>query len=102
MKKNSLLILSFLLLNLINSVFTLQDGEADFNGVNPEKCFKDLKNHNPWMTRKFTADPGVMEYDRRFHLYGTNDEYLQGNALAKIQNGNFKSLNVMSSADLVN
>ena len=102
MKKNSLLILSLLLLNLFNSIFTLQDGEADFNGVNPGKCFKDLKNHNPCMTQKFTADPGVMEYNGRVYVYGTNDGYLQGNTPAKNVYGNIKSLNVMSSADLVN
>jgi len=75
MKIKSFLILGLLLLNLFNSVITLQAGEGDFNGVNPAKGWKDIKNHNPCYTQKFSADPGVMEYNGRVYVYGTNDGY---------------------------
>ena len=102
MKTKSFLILGLLLLNLFNSVITLQAGEGDFNGVNPAKGWKDIKNHNPCYTQKFSADPGVMEYNGRVYVYGTNDGYLQGNKPAKNEYGRINTINVMSSADLVN
>ena len=102
MKIKSFLVLGLLLLNLFNSVITLQAGEGDFNGVNPAKSWKDIKNHNPCYTQKFTADPGVMEYNGRVYVYGTNDGYLQGNKPAKNEYGRINQVNMMSSADLVN
>ena len=101
MKKcKSFLILAILLLNLIN--FSFQAGESDFIGISLAKGFKDLKNHNPCLTQKFTADPGLLEYNGRVYVYGTNDGYLQANTPAKNEYGQIKSINVMSSADLVN
>ena len=102
MKVKSFLILGLLLLNLFNSVITLQAGEGDFNGVNPAKGWKDIKNHNPCYTQKFSADPGVMEYNGRVYAYGTNDGYLQSNKPAKNEYGQINQVNMMSSADLVN
>ena len=61
MKFNSLFILGIILLNLFNSV--ISGGAADFNGINIARGFKDIKNHNPLITQKFSADPGVMEYN---------------------------------------
>ena len=54
------------------------------------------------MTQKFTADPGVMEYNGRLYVYGTNDGYLQDSAPADNDYGKIKQINVMSSDDLVN
>ena len=102
MKKQSLLIFGLLFLNLISSILSLQAGEADFNGINLAKSFKDLKNHNPCLTQKFTADPGVMEYNGRVYVYGTNDGTLQSNTPANNEYGRINQINVMSSADLVN
>ena len=100
MKKNSLLIIGLILLNLLTSVISA--GEGDFAGINLAKSHKDLKNHNPCMTQKFSADPGVMEYNGRVYVYGTNDGYLQGSAPAKNEYSRINQVNMMSSADLVN
>ena len=43
-----------------------------------------------------------MEYNGRIYVYGTNDGYLQGNKPAKNEYGRINTINVMSSADLVN
>ena len=98
-KSKSIFILILLLLNISS---TLQAGESDFSGINLTKGFKDLKNHNPCLTQKFTADPGLLEYNGRVYVYGTNDGYLQQNTPAKNEYGKINTINVMSSADLVN
>ena len=43
-----------------------------------------------------------MEYNGRVYVYGTNDGYLQSNKPAIMEYGRINTLNVMSSADLVN
>ena len=98
----SIFILAIILLNLFNSVSMLQGGESDFNGISLTKGFKDIKNHNPCLTQKFTADPGLLEYNGRIYVYGTNDGYWQQNTPAKNEYGKINTINVMSSADLVN
>ena len=100
LKSNLILIL--LLLNLLNTSLALQGGASDFNGVTLTKGFKDVKNHNPCLTQKFSADPGLLEYNGRIYVYATNDGYLQTNKPAKNEYGQIKGINVMSSADLVN
>ena len=102
MKIKSFIILGLILLNLFNQIYTLQGGESDFNGINLARSFKDLKNHNPCLTQKFSADPGVMEYDGRIYVYGTNDGFLQSSPPPKNEYGKINQINVMSSADLVN
>ena len=102
MKNNSLSILFILLLNLISSSLMLQGGEGDFNGISLAKGFKDIKNHNPCLTQKFSADPGLLEYDGRIYVYGTNDGYLQANTPSKNEYSKINTINVMSSSDLVN
>ena len=81
MKIKSTFILGLLLLNLFNSV--ISGGAADFNGISIKKSYKDIKNHNPCMTQKFSADPGVMVYNGRVYVYSTNDGNLLANAPAK-------------------
>jgi arabinoxylan arabinofuranohydrolase len=100
MKNHSFFILVLLFLNIIHS--SLQAGASDFNGISLTKGFKDLKNHNPCMTQKFSADPGLLEYNGRVYVYGTNDGYLQDKAPAKNEYSKINTINVMSSADLVN
>ena len=100
MKNHSFFILALLFLNIIHS--SLQAGQSDFNGISLTKGFKDLKNHNPCMTQKFSADPGLLEYNGCVYVYGTNDGYLQNNAPAKNEYSKINTINVMSSADLVN
>ena len=67
MKIKSTFILGLLILNLINSVFS--GGQEDFNGITIKQGFKDVKNHNPIITQKFSADPGVMVYNDRVYVY---------------------------------
>ncbi len=59
--------------------------------------------HNPTLTQKYTADPGVMVYGDRVYVYGTNDAIAHG-FVPSGTNGytHIQSLNMMSSADLVN
>ena len=100
MKIKSILIFGLLLLNLFNSVIT--GGAGDFNGINLTRGFKDIKNHNPVMTQKFSADPGVMEYNGRLYVYSTNDGYLQTNRPEKNVYSKISELNIMSTSDMVN
>ena len=100
MKINSFFLLGIILLNLFNSA--ISGGAADFNGINLTKGLKDIKNHNPVITQKFSADPGVMEYNGRLYVYSTNDGYLQNYRPAKNEYSKITSLNIMSSSDLVN
>ena len=101
-KYKSFFILTTLLLNLFNFSLNLQGGESDFNGITIAKGFKGTDIHNPCLTQKFTADPGLLEYNGRVYVYGTNDGYLQQNAPAQNVYGKINTINVMSSADLVN
>ena len=100
MKIKSTFILGLLILNLINSV--ISGGVEDFNGINIKKGFKDVKNHNPCLTQKFSADPGVMVYNDRIYVYSTNDGLLQSTAPAKNEYSKINELNIMSSSDMVN
>ena len=72
-KYKSFFILTTLLLNLFNFSLNLQGGESDFNGITIAKGFKGTDIHNPCLTQKFTADPGLLEYNGRVYVYGTND-----------------------------
>ena len=100
MKIESSLILGLLLLNLFSSV--ISGGASDFNGISIKRGFKDIKNHNPCMTQKFSADPGVMVYNGRVYVYSTNDRNLLANAPAKNVYSKIRTLNIMSSSDMVN
>ena len=100
MKFKSLFILTLLLLNLFN--FSLAGGADDFYGISLTKGFKDIKNHNPCMTQKFSADPGLLEYEGRIYVYSTNDGSLQFSKPASNVYSQITTINIMSSADLVN
>ena len=91
-----------LILLLLNISSTLQDGQSDFNGISLTKGYKDIKNHNPCLTQKFTADPGLLEYNGRVYVYGTNDGYWQATNPENNVYGRINTINVMSSSDLVN
>ena len=60
---------------------------------------------NPLVDYKFGADPFAMEYDGRVYIYMTNDsqEYeAQNNGEKDNTYGNINTINVISSADMVN
>lgn len=73
-----------------------------FENLELSTGYKDISDHNPCMTQRFSADPGVMVYDDRVYVYGTNDGLAMDNKPSKNEYGNIRTLNVMSSADLVN
>jgi arabinoxylan arabinofuranohydrolase len=100
MKYKAILFVYILLLNSFHSI--IGGGESDFNGINIARGFKDIRNHNPCLTQKFTADPGLFEYNGRVYVYGTNDGYLQDHNPEKNTYGQINTINVMSSEDLVN
>jgi len=86
----------------INIVFGA--GADSFNNVQIGKSLKDIKNHNPLVTHRYSADPGVMVYNDRVYVYSTNDGDVDLNNKNVGENtySHIKSLNVISSSDLVN
>ncbi|SHI13905.1 arabinoxylan arabinofuranohydrolase [Butyrivibrio fibrisolvens DSM 3071] len=75
---------------------------AAFQGITLTKGYKDLSNHNPCVTQKFSADPGAMEYNGRVYVYCTNDGDQNLQNPAENTYGQITHINVMSSADMVN
>jgi len=86
----------------INVVFGA--GASSFSGVSIGKSLKPLTNHNPLMTYRYGADPGVMVYNGRVYVYTTNDGDVDLNNKNVGENSysHIQSLNCISSADLVN
>ncbi|MCU6687566.1 family 43 glycosylhydrolase [Dorea acetigenes] len=73
--------------------------------VNKEPAAKLLDTANPLIDYKFGADPYAMEYDGRVYIYMTNDsqEYeAQNNGSADNSYASINTINVISSADMVN
>jgi len=94
----------FYTLVIVLSVFNVVYGEGagSFSNVNPGKTFKDIKNHNPLITQRFSADPGVMVYDGRVYVYATNDGDATSSKGGENNYDLINTLNCMSSSDLVN
>jgi len=86
----------------INVVFGA--GASSFNGVTIGKSLKPTTNHNPLMTYRYGADPGVIVYNDRVYVYTTNDGdvNLNNKNVASNDYSHIQSINVISSADLVN
>lgn len=79
------------------------DADALFKSLTLTKGYKPLTQGNPCMTQKFTADPGVMEYNGRVYVYTTNDQYIYDSNGAVTDNTyNVQSINCMSSSDMKN
>ncbi|HWT74377.1 MAG TPA: glycoside hydrolase family 43 protein [Mobilitalea sp.] len=81
--------------------------------ANPEKLFENIElvdpykkigYHNPLVSQRFGADPFAMVYNDRVYVYMTNDavEYDGAGKVKDNTYGKIKSLNVVSSDDLVN
>jgi len=92
-----------LFITLFSAVVSAADSSA-FNGIRTARNYKDIKNHNPISTLKYSADPGVMVYDGRVYVYATNDGYVGqlGSNPESNGYGQINTINVMSSSDLVN
>ena len=73
-----------------------------FDGITLKKSYKELTNHNPCISQKFSADPGVMVYNNRVYVYSTNDGYVQDSIPEENVYSKINTINVMSSDDLVN
>ncbi len=75
-----------------------------FDSLTLTKGFKNAINNNPIYTQRFGADPGVMEYNGRIYVYMTNDAFTYDSAgkLVDCNYSTIKTLNVLSSDDLVN
>lgn len=83
---------------------TAAEMEKMFNEIEPVEAYKKVGNHNPVMTQRFGADPYAMVYDGRVYLYMTGDDFIKDKN-GEIQENNYSNIytiNVISSADLVN
>jgi len=89
--------------NQTAKIMSLTDEKGDFNSVNLTKGYKSTNNKNPIITQRYSADPGVMEYNGRVYVYGTNDAYeYENGGIAKNSYGNIQTINCISSSDMVN
>ncbi|MDO5154613.1 MAG: glycoside hydrolase family 43 protein [Eubacteriales bacterium] len=69
-----------------------------------KKSFKGIGDANPVMTQRFGADPYGLVYDGRVYLYMTGDDFMYDENGEIIENNysNIYTINVISSADMVN
>ena len=77
-------------------------GEASFRGVSAGRPIKDLKNKNPIITHRYSADPGVMVYKDRVYVYASNDGDVANRNVGENKYDQINTINCMSSSDLVN
>lgn len=77
---------------------------ALFDGLERAKSDKSVLYNNPLMTQRFGADPYAMVYDGRVYIYMTADayEYNEDGSIGTNTYSQIKSINVISSDDLVN
>ncbi len=82
----------------------MTDWAEKFTGIQLQKAYKPVMDHNPVMTQRFGADPYALVYDGRVYLYMTGDHltYDASGALTDNNYGDIRTINVISSADLVN
>ena len=80
------------------------DWTAYFQKMSKVKSFKGLEDTNPIMTQRFGADPYAMVYGDRVYFYMTADafEYDAANNIKENSYGQIRSLNVVSTDDMVN
>ncbi len=80
------------------------DYEKIFKEITLEKSVKNIMDRNPVMVQRFGADPYALVYGDRVYLYMTGDS-LMYNADGTVKENNYSNIytiNVISSADLVN
>lgn len=80
------------------------DYAAFFDGLQRAESDKGVLYNNPLMTQKFGADPYAMVYDGRVYIYMTADalEYNADGSIGTNTYSKIKTINVISSDDLVN
>ncbi len=75
-----------------------------FTDLTYQRSHKLAWDNNPLYTQRFGADPGMLVWGDRLYVYTTNDTVAtdaDGNILENTY-GNIRSINCISSADLVN
>ena len=78
---------------------------ALFEGMELTESYKGLEDTNPLMTQRFGADPYAMVYDGRVYFYMTADAFVYDGAAGKLAEntyGRIRSINVISTSDMVN
>lgn len=74
--------------------------------MNSIKICKEINENNPVIAARFMADPYAIEYDGRIYVYGSNDSdsfyALEDGRYPRNEYSNIKSINCISSDDLVN
>lgn len=80
------------------------DHAAYFEDMELTKGYKGLTDVNPIMTQRFGADPYAMAYGDRVYFYMTADafEYDAKGEIAENSYGKIRSINVVSTDDMVN
>lgn len=75
-----------------------------FDSLKLTDSYKGLDNANPLMTQRFGADPYAMVYEDRVYFYMTADafEYDAEGNVGENTYGKIHSINVISTADMVN
>lgn len=74
--------------------------------MNSKNLIKKMYENNPIIAQRFMADPYAIEYEGRIYVYGSNDSdsfYEDNKGLyPRNEYGNIRSLNCISSDDMVN
>ncbi len=82
-----------------------EEAESEENMVlKLTESYKGLDHNNPLMTQKYGADPYAMVYGDRVYFYMTADAYEYDRAGNIVENsyGQIRSINVISTDDMVN
>lgn len=80
------------------------DWAARFDSMKCTKSYKGIMDTNPVMTQRFGADPYAMVYGDRVYIYMTADafEYDAAGEVAENTYGRIRSINVVSTDDMMN
>jgi len=75
-----------------------------FTDLNYLSSLKQPTHNNPLYTQRFGADPGMLAWNGRLYVYTTNDAVTTDENGRVLENtyGNIRTINCISSADLVN
>lgn len=77
---------------------------SNISNIELKKSYKGVGDANPLMTQRFGADPYGLVYDGRVYMYMTGDDFMYDENGEIIENNysNIYTINVISSADMVN
>lgn len=100
-------LIALMVVFILGGVFISQVGaspEALFEGLAIAPDYKPIGMHNPIISHRFGADPYALVYEDRVYVFATNDAIVRDGSgnIVDINYGLIRSLNLFSSADLVN